>query len=308
MVGREQRSPMGFIDKIIDVTGDDELEYFLREWWNEREVRQFLDESLRSKVHRDGISNRLDPVVENTSTLPTLDDPPELPTTDDIVGSSESEGDDNDESIVVRRYMDLSKFTSFLNSGIWFSRLDNFEDDYEGQISDETVRRRFDKWEYLEFEDDPPPYNIQDMDYAKDQIVRKQSFVSCWRYGGMESKIIWDAYLEGRNGVAVETTLENLRDQMEAADREFLFGKVNYKDYKGGTEPFARDYVDRVFYKRFAFADEQELRILTRREIDGYDVVLDEGKDFHLDIDATTGFNVSIDANNLINKVILPQK
>jgi len=297
---------MGFIDKIIDVTGDDEIEYFLREWWDEREVREYIDDSLRSKVRRDGISNHLDPVVEDTSTLPDLDDPPELPTIDDTVGSNGSKEDDGDESIVVRRYMDLSKFNSFLNSGIWFSRLDNFDDDYEGQISDETVRRRYDKMEYLEFEDDPPPYNIQDMDYAKDKIVRKQSYVSCWRYGGEESKIIWDAYLGERDGVAIETTLESLRDQIAQVDQDFLFGKINYKKYKGSTEPFARDYVDRVFYKRFAFDDEQELRILTRQEIDNYDVILDEGKNFHLDIEASTGFNVNIDINDLVDKVILP--
>ena len=68
---------------------------------------------------------------------------------------------------------------------------------------------------------------------AEDEILRKQSFVSCWRYGGEESAVFWDAYIDDGNGVVVETTLDTLSSAMERAHREVLIGKVNYREYKG---------------------------------------------------------------------------
>lgn len=285
---------MGFIDKIIDITRDNDLRYFLEEWYAKDQTREIIREFLRSKVNQDGFSRELSPFIERTSTIPTLDDPPEIP--------SNPKG----EPVTVRRYFSIPKFNSLLRSGIWFSRLDKFSDDYEGRVSDKTVRARYDKWEYLEFEDDPPPFDLRDMDDAKDEIVRKQSFVSCWRYGGEESAVFWDAYIDGHDGVAIETNLDNLQSILEDTDRDVLLGKVNYKRYKGSTEQFAADVIDRIFHKRHAFGDEQELRLLARKQIQGFNVNYKGGKKFEVDIEAEPGFNLQVDPNELIEKIILP--
>jgi hypothetical protein len=41
--------------------------------------------------------------------------------------------------------------------------------------------------------------------------------MSCWRYGGEESAVFWDACIDDGNGVAVETTLDTLSSAMERA-------------------------------------------------------------------------------------------
>jgi hypothetical protein len=61
-----------------------------------------------------------------------------------------------------------------------------------------------------------------------------------------------------------------------------------------------------VFHKRFAFDDEQELRLLARQQINDLNVELSEGKSFDVKISSDIGFSIEINPNELINKVILP--
>jgi hypothetical protein len=287
---------MDYIEAVLKAAGeeDDILRELLEDWYDHKEIQDHLSDTLRSKINRDGISRELQRDVESTCTIPDLDDPPELP--------ERSDGD----PVTVRRYFDTSKFASFLCSGLWFSRIDLFGDNYEGKVGDETLRERWDTWEYSEMEGDPAPFDIRDMYRASDEIVRKQSFVSSWRYGGDESKVFWDAYIGQGPGVAIETTLENLEAELENVDRDVLIGKVNYKQYTGSTEPFARDSIDRMFHKRTAFGDEQELRLLARQRLDEFGVELGDGKRFDVDIDAEPGFNLSVDPDELVDKIILP--
>jgi hypothetical protein len=287
---------MDYLDAVVEATGehDSALREILQDDHDEEEVREFLSNSIRSKIRRDFVASRLEQTIENTATIPDLDDPPGLP-----------EGSD-EERVLVRKYLNLSKFVSLLKDGIWFSRLDNFDDDYEGRVSDKTVRHRFDQWEYLEFEDDPPPYDLRQMYAAEDEILRKQSFVSCWRYGREESAIFWNAYINDRNGVAVETTLDTLSSAMERADREVLIGKVNYRKYKGGDERFAANGVDRVFHKRVAFGDEKELRLLARQQLNDLDLEVSETGEIDIELEADPGFNLKVDPEDLIDRIILP--
>jgi len=288
---------MDYLDAVVEATGehDSALREILQEDHDEEEVQEFLSDAIRSKIRRDFVASRLKQTIENTATVPDLDDPPELPERSD------------EEPILVRKYLDLSKFVSLLQDGIWFSRLDNFDDDYEGRVSDKTVRHRFDQWEYLEFEDDPPPYDLRQMYAAEDEILRKQSFVSCWRYGGEESAVFWDAYIDDGNGVAVETTLDTLSSAMEQAHREVLIGKVNYREYKGSDERFAANGVDRVFHKRIAFGDEKELRLLARQELNDMDLEVSETGDIDMELEADPGFNLEVDPEDLIERIILPR-
>ena len=287
---------MDYLDAVAEATGehDSALREILQENHSEEEVREYLSDAIRSKIRRDFVASHLGQTVENAATLPELDDPPELPERSD------------EEPILVRKYLDLSKFVSLLQDGIWFSRLDNFDDDYEGRVSDKTVRHRFDQWEYLEFEDDPPPYDLRQMYAAEDEILRKQSFVSCWRYGGEESAVFWNAYINDGNGVAVETTLDTLSSAMERTHREVLTGKVNYREYKGSDERFAANGVDRVFHKRIAFGDEKELRLLARQELNNLDLEVSETGDIDIEVDADPGFNLKVDPGDLIERIILP--
>jgi len=101
---------MDYPDAVVEATGehDSALREILQEVHDEGEVREFLSDAIRSKIRRDFVASRLEQTVENTATLPDIDAPSELPESFE------------EEPTLVRRYIDLSKFVSSLQDGIWF--------------------------------------------------------------------------------------------------------------------------------------------------------------------------------------------
>ncbi len=88
--------------------------------------------------------------------------------------------------------------------------------------------------------------------------------------------------------------------------RKVLIGKVNYREYKRSDERFAANGVDRVFRKRIAFRDEKELRLLARQELNDLDLEVSETKDIDMELEADSGFNLKVDPEALIERIILP--
>jgi hypothetical protein len=266
-----------------------------------QEIQSYLYKSLQEKLLQDNVLSSLWSTAEKEAKIPDLDDPPEKP-------SPRDQGPIRPDcrGVTVRRYLDTSKFVSLLQSGIWLNRLDNFSDDFEGTVSDKLQRIRYDLWEYGEFEGTTPPFDSRNMDAAKDKLIQKQSFVSCWRYGGIESAVFWEAYIDNGDGVAVETTLNKLQSALNNVDRDVLIGKMNYRRYKGSDETFGKNPVKRVFHKRFAFDDEKELRLLSRKKINDISIKQKRNKKFDVEFDADIGFNLDINPNDLISRVILP--
>lgn len=264
----------------------------LEEMYSEEEFRAFLKEIIWDKHQRDNLSEVVENEIDDLATLP-----------DDTPNINLPAGDGSE--IVVRRYLDTAKFTSFLTDGIWFGRLSNFSDSYEGRSSEEAVRNWMDIKEFAVDEEPVAPYDLADLKKAREEINRNQSLVSCWRYGGNESSVFWNAYIDGTDGLAIETTLDKLKSQMEAATPEILIGKVRYKQYKGTRERHSTGDVERVFTKRFAFEDEQELRLVMRRRVNDFELTLN-GRQFSVDLAASPGIQVDIDPNELIDRLILP--
>ncbi|WP_302082950.1 hypothetical protein [Salinibaculum rarum] len=75
---------------------------------------------------------------------------------------------------------------------------------------------------------------------------------------------------------------------------------------KGSNERFAANGVDRVFHKRIAFGDEKELRLLARQELNNMDLEVSETGDIDMELKADPGFNLEVDPEDLIERIILP--
>jgi hypothetical protein len=95
-----------FIEDVLKVSGEEEsgARDILSDWYTEEELREFLSDSIRSKIHRDGISKELERKIADTATLPDDPNQPDYPNSPD------------GESIVIRKYFDVSKFVPFLKS------------------------------------------------------------------------------------------------------------------------------------------------------------------------------------------------
>ncbi len=153
---------------------------------------------------------------------------------------------DHSRQTSIWRYMDLSRFLKMVHGGsLWFSRADEFDDVFEGSIS-ETTRQ------VVKYGPDVTPEMIEH--FNRLHLWRKQwTFVSCWHQSERENALMWSAY--ARQGVAIRTTYAKLSEQLPS--NAFL-APVMYRDF--AKEPVPEGTQIRYFVKRHYFKDEQEVR------------------------------------------------
>ena len=209
-------------------------------------------------------------------------------------GTSEWYPTDADGSTTIWRYMDLGKFVSLIQSNqLWFSHRSNFEDPYEGRYSKEVAEEiQREKWNIEEPNDEDSAYFIDnDLD----------DYVSCWNMKESQSAALWKMYVEGDNGVAIKSTVDQLGEAINwfsdsEFDQDIEFGKVEY--HVTGEEPRGR-YAP-IFTKRDIFDFEQEYRVVLTSYESLNDVEIDGVK-----IIDGVGIGVNIDLDHLIDDVYI---
>lgn len=151
----------------------------------------------------------------------------------------------------VWRYIDFSQYINLLTTGeTWFSRVDQFDDPYEGMPSTKTLSASGGSNDILKqrFED------IQQWVYA-----------SCWHRNPVQSDGMWKLYLNGDAGVAIQSTVNNLRDAF-TTDHDLFFARVNYIDWDNDPVPFD-PVIAPSLHKRESFRHEREFRVVLRHKL-----------------------------------------
>ena len=155
---------------------------------------------------------------------------------------------------IIWRYMDFLKLTDLLLSEeLFFCRSDNFEDSYEGFL------------------------NLKDICKTQKETynnARKFYFINCWHQNDFQSDAMWKIYLKSNNGVAIKSSVSNLKKALKNTPEDIHIAKVYYRDFDnlsfldlmledqnrfqdapGGT-------VNQFTYKRLPFEHEKELRLI----------------------------------------------
>lgn len=187
---------------------------------------------------------------------------------------------ENDD-IQVWRYMDFTKFVSFIDSqSLYFARADKFDDPFEGSLPKmNVVARESVQLRILSSPHFPP--EAREM-YLKqvastgeiNQYWRKFYAINCWHMNEHESAAMWRLYLKSNEGIAVQSTYRKLRESIIDDEKVYL-GQVKYIDYEKESighyyDPdSANDFVFNMFapfvYKRKSFEHEREIRALIER-------------------------------------------
>jgi len=164
-----------------------------------------------------------------------------------------------DENARIWRYMDFTQFISILDkSALFFTRVDNLEDPFEGSCPIEVVKLLLKN------------ANLQtDTEYVKGffKKLNKCTAVNCWHLNQYESDAMWKIYLKSNEGIAVQSSFERLRDSLRDEIHDIFIGKVEYVDYdKIGkvTNPYLW-LTNSILRKRKIFKHEQELRAVIRK-------------------------------------------
>lgn len=155
---------------------------------------------------------------------------------------------------IIWHYFSLAKFLSMLNNqSLYFTRADRFLDSHEGRLSNKDTQ----------FLDKVIP-NLSDK--ISDELMG-HFYINCWTINKNELYLMWDTYSSLEEGVAIQSTVENLIDSLDSTDkREIVISKVSYMDYHDQytfdkTDGDANLYAP-YFCKRLYFQQENELRLV----------------------------------------------
>lgn len=200
---------------------------------------------------------------------------------------------------VLWKYLDFHKFIDLIsNKTLHFTRLDQFEDPFEG-VSEELINERY-CWK-----DTPEEHNMQHLgkDVAKlmanqanskiaqykkeSEKFQKSQFVNCWNKLERESMAMWNLY-SNSNSIAIKlygkkfidnlkTLIENQKDLLpnhKSAVGSVYYGEVNPPDLLGRIDPPNKKS---AFKKDVCFSHEEEYRLI----ICSPNTIIDNNPTFH---------------------------
>lgn len=157
-----------------------------------------------------------------------------------------------DEECVLWKYMSFSKFVNMLRGKIYFNRLDNFEDVFEGTFPQYNLEHREDV-----YEDELIPQNVYD---TIERMMKKYTYVSCFHRSEYETAFMWKQYADF-DGIAIKTTLERLKKSFYKTPETIHISAVRYLDYNKEFMP-ERNGFYLGLHKRKSFEPEKEVRCI----------------------------------------------
>lgn len=175
------------------------------------------------------------------------------------------------------RYMSFEKFANILaTESLFFSRADKFDDKFEGYIP-ESIKVSYAS---AGIHIDP-------------NIFRPYVMCNCWHHNNEESMVMWDKYHLRNSGIAIKTTLGNLKNSLPDEPNVFT-GQIEYIENHNQIEipenpSIASLVYSPYFYKRTPFEYEHEVRAIVDVEPFLHGDPYEYGKPLEIDVKVLIG-------------------
>ncbi len=166
------------------------------------------------------------------------------------------------ESATIWRYVDFAKFLDLLETqSLWFARLDQMEDLYEGFLPTAQIELLSTAVEALARNRPELQERIGDPrdrflnEYS--QRTRDAAYVNCWHLNEYESGAMWKIY--GNQALAIKSTVHSLKESLSNSDTlNVHIGMVSYVDFE--SDVAAPAFEGTAMTKRTMYDFERELR------------------------------------------------
>jgi hypothetical protein len=216
-----------------------------------------------------------------------------------------------DDSVVLWRYLEFERFQSLLeHKALFFCRADRFADPFEGSLP-----RLEDEHRYVSQRQTDSLYGlVKSEEEVRLSVAKLASFhhmmrcshvVNCWQAKATESVAMWELYMKSNDGVAIQTTIGDLKCAFHNNTKKICISGVRYLDYERGSFYHRQEYpIDtyNVFsplvHKRVEYVHESEIRLIHNTDFKPEDW---SRKTHPFD----TGIFLELEVNTLIKKVIL---
>jgi len=161
----------------------------------------------------------------------------------------------------VWRYMDFTRLLSMIDSRcLFFARADKLGDPFEGSWPRINISAR------RVVPDGTPEEAHKAFIKSMPNLggINKQwpkyMAINCWHMNEHESAAMWKLYLQGDEGIAIQSTYNKLRDCFIGEEKIYL-GIVKYIDYERESID-AGNVLSAFVHKRISFEHEKEVRAL----------------------------------------------
>ena len=170
-----------------------------------------------------------------------------------------------EDDAVLWRYMSFEKFVSILAThSLFFTRADKFDDKFEGHIPRQIMslyKSTISIYEERNFPEVPEGLSLKS---AYD--LRKHVMCNCWYQGEQESMAMWDKYHMRNSGIAIKTTMNNLKNSLPDKYDVFI-GEIQYLEHHKKISLLSNVSIPNLvhypyFYKRNSYEHEREVRVL----------------------------------------------
>lgn len=209
---------------------------------------------------------------------------------------------------ILWRYMTLSNFLFLLASRkLYFCHKYELDDPWEGEHS-ATFRASFSKHldEVLGGKNDAQSELHRRFIFGVVDLVGMMATINCWHEDDSESVAMWSLYAKGSDGVAISTTVGDLKKALNRSKKEFYIGRVSYETYAQADRALRlsvdspESYLLPLFQKRKSFQHEREVRAVIVQERKGHSTL-----DLLRSMDSTrSGLQVPVDVSLLCKRVV----
>ena len=174
---------------------------------------------------------------------------------------------DDDTQTRILRYVEFWKFESMIESkSLYFSRADLLGDPFECSIPQSHFGKKYTQEEFKEMR------NKHTYNTIIEQVneLSKEIYVSCWTINSRENDLMWKAYVQGNEGVSIQSTVGRFDGSLgDPCIYDFPYmgmSKVKYIDDMRERLD-GKNILEYVMYKRKEFEDDRELRAVIWNDI-----------------------------------------
>lgn len=169
----------------------------------------------------------------------------------------------SDNALILRRFMDFSKFQHLINTRtLYLAPASAFDDKLEGHYT----FRDYGEWDKQLVEWGFDSTGRKMAEQAKATIARHNQgtvVVSCWTKASANDPRMWKEYARTPEAIVLETTVGRLRQTLGSG---FLIVPVRYLDFDEQQIPKEHSYQP-FCYKQCNYAWEREVRVIGEMEI-----------------------------------------
>lgn len=179
--------------------------------------------------------------------------------------------EDSDLEKKIWRYMSFDKFESILNSSeLYFASAEQFNDndDHEGAITEYEYESRKKFISKTSLNEEEKSNYLKSLESAFSPL-REYVKISCWHINEHENVAMWNYYQGKGKGIAIETTLKDLLENIGEYRIQDSYGLetinvalIKYIDYLKDSMDDRFGFLTPFLYKRNSYAYENEVRLI----------------------------------------------